>query len=68
MSVPNVIQRKGLIKSAKPVLAEDEKLSRLSITVVPLIKSDKEYETGRKGELIIASQSKKYKIIIVQQK
>lgn len=63
-----VIQRKGLIKSAKPVLAEDEKLSRLSITVVPLIKSDKEYETGRKGELIIASQSKKYKIIIVQQK
>lgn len=60
--------RKGLIKSAKPVLAEDEKMSRLSITVVPLIKSDKEYETGRKGELIIASQSKRYKIIIVQQK
>jgi hypothetical protein len=48
--------------------SRDEKLSGLSLTVVPLIRSDKEYETGRKGEVLIASQSKRYKIIIVQQK
>ena len=57
-----------LAKPTKTVLADDEKSSKLSITVVPLLKSDSEYASGRKGEVIIAAQSKRYKIIVVQQK
>ena len=55
-------------KSQKPILSADEKASRLAITVVPLLKSDSEYATGRKGEVVIASQSKRYKVIVVQQR
>lgn len=59
--------KKILGTKAKTVLSADEKASRLSITVVPLLKSDTEYSTGRRGEVVIAAQSRKYKVIIVQQ-
>lgn len=58
---------KKYLKSSKPILADDEKSSAITITVVPLLKSDVEYTTGRKGEVIIASQSKRYKVIVIQQ-
>ena len=54
-------------KNSTTVLSADEKASRLSITVVPLLKSDTEYAIGRRGEVVIAAQSKRYKIIVVQQ-
>ena len=60
--------KKAFGKTIKTVLAEDEKSSKLLITVVPLLKSDTEYASGRRGEVIIAAQSKRYKIIVVQQK
>lgn len=59
---------KKYFNNSKPILSDDEKSSTISITVVPLLKSDSEYSTGRKGDVVIASQSKKYKVIIVQQK
>lgn len=55
-------------KNQKPILSADEKSAKLAITVVPLLKSDSEYATGRKGEVVIASQSKRYKVIVVQQR
>lgn len=56
-----------LSTKAKVTLSADEKASKLSITVVPLLKTDSEYSIGRKGEVVIAAQSRKYKIIVVQQ-
>lgn len=59
---------KNFFKNTKVTYAEDEKATKVNISVVPLIKSDAEYTTGRRGEIILASQSTKYKVIVVQQK
>jgi hypothetical protein len=48
--------------------ASDVKTSGVNIQVMPLIKADKEFSTGRKGEIIFASQDKRYKVMVVQQK
>lgn len=59
---------KGLVKGkVEAASAEDVKTSNIKVVAVPLIKSDKEYQTGRRGEIIFASQDKKYKVIVVQQ-
>lgn len=59
---------KGLVEGkAEAASAEDVKTSNIKVVAVPLIKSDKEYQTGRRGEIIFASQDKKYKVIVVQQ-
>lgn len=52
---------------AEMVSAEDLKRSDIKVVVVPLLKSDKEYQTGRRGEIIFASQDKRYKVIVFQQ-
>lgn len=59
---------KGLVEGkAEAASAKDVKTSNIKVVAVPLIKSDKEYQTGRRGEIIFASQDKKYKVIVVQQ-
>lgn len=59
---------KGLVESkAEAATADDVKKSDIKIVAAPLIKSDKEFQTGRRGEIIFASQDKKYKVVIVQQ-
>lgn len=59
---------KGLVESKAEAASDDDiKKSDVKIVAVPLIKSDKEYLTGRRGEVIFASQDKKYKVIVVQQ-
>lgn len=47
---------------------DDMKQSEVKIVATSLKKSDKEYETGRRGEIIFTSQDKHYKVIVVQQK
>ena len=59
---------KGFVEGkVEAASAEDVKTSNIKVVAVPLIKSDKEYQTGRRGEIIFASQDKKYKVIVVQQ-
>jgi hypothetical protein len=60
---------KGVVAGkAEAAVAEDVKIETLRITVPPLIKADAEYFTGRRGEIIFASQDKRYKVTIIQQK
>lgn len=40
----------------------------VKITVVPILKSDPEYSTGRMGEIIFQSQDKQCKVTVTQQK
>lgn len=47
---------------------DDIRKSSIKIVVPPLLKSDKEYEKDRRGEIIFASQGKIYKVIVTQQK
>lgn len=54
--------------SASAASEADVKISNLKITVKPLAKSNAAYNTGRKGEIIFASQDKRYSVEIVQQK
>lgn len=49
--------------SAAAASAEDVKTSEVNVVVTPLLKND----PGRKGEVIFASQDKRYKIIVMQQ-
>jgi len=59
---------KGLVSStAKAATAEDVKTSTVKIFALSLPKSDPSYSSGRKGEIVFASQSKKYKITVIQQ-
>lgn len=54
--------------SSQPTMPEGMKTSKLKVLAVPLIKSDSEYQSGRRGEIIFASQDKRYKVIVIQQK
>ena len=59
---------KGLVSStAIAATAEDVKTSIVKIVALTLPKSDPSYSSGRKGEIVFASQDKKYKITIIQQ-
>lgn len=59
---------KGLVSStAKASTAADVKTSIVKIVALTLPKSDPLYSTGRKGEIVFASQDKKYKITVIQQ-
>lgn len=59
---------KGLVSSkAKAASAADVKMSTVKIVVLPLSKSNPLYSTGRKGEIVFASQDKTYKINVIQQ-
>ena len=56
---------KGLVSStAKAATAADVKTSIVKIVALALPKSNPSYSTGRKGEIIFASQDKKYKITV----
>lgn len=60
---------KGLVKGkATAALAEDVKITNLRIFAQPLLKSSPEFQNGRIGEIIFASQDKRYKISVIQQK
>ena len=59
---------KGLISStATAATAADVKTSLIKIVVPALPKSDPLYSSGRKGEIVFASQDKTYKIAVIQQ-
>lgn len=59
---------KGLVSgTAKAATAADVKTSIVKIMAISLPKKDPSYSTGRKGEIVFASQDKKYKITVVQQ-
>lgn len=59
---------KGLVSSkAKAATAEDVKTSIVKILALSLPKSDPSYSSGRKGEIVFASQDKRYKITVIQQ-
>lgn len=60
---------KGLLSgTAIAAMAEDVKESDVNIEARPLTKMDAEYLTGRRGEIVFASQDKIYKITVLQQK
>lgn len=59
---------KKLISGSTAELAEDVKVSDITISATPLLKSDSEYFTGRRGEVVFASQDKRFKLIVIQQK
>lgn len=54
--------------SASAASAEDVKISNVEVVVLPIDKTSPEYGTGRKGEIVFASQDKRYRITVVQQK
>lgn len=54
-------------KQSKVTLADDEKVTHVNITAIPILKSEPEFKTGRKGEIVFASQNKKHKVTIIQQ-
>ncbi len=59
---------KGLVSSkAKAAIAADVKTSIVRIVALALPKSDPSYSTGRKGDIVFASQDKTYKITVIQQ-
>lgn len=60
---------KGLVTStATAATAEDVKPLNVKIVALPLLKGSSEAQTGRKGEIVFASQDKTYKINVIQQK
>ena len=60
---------RGLVTStATAATAEDVKPSNVKIVALPLLKGSSEAQTGRKGEIVFASQDKTYKINVIQQK
>lgn len=60
---------KGLVAGkAAAANAADVKTAELSVVATPIKKSSPLYKTGRKGEIVFASQDKKYKVAVVQQK
>lgn len=59
---------KRLVSStAKAATAADVKTSIVKIVAISLPKSDPSYSTGRRGEIVFASQNKTYKITVIQQ-
>lgn len=59
---------KGLVSStAKAASAEDVKTFVVKIVALTLPKSDPSYSSGRRGEIVFASQDKTYKITVIQQ-
>ena len=59
---------KGLVTgSASAATEADVKVSSVKIVARPLPKNDPEYATGRRGEIIFASQDKKHTVTIIQQ-
>lgn len=59
---------KGLVSStAKAATAADVKTSIVKIVAISLPKSNPSYSTGRRGEIVFASQNKTYKITVIQQ-
>lgn len=59
---------RGLVSgTAKAATAADVKTSTVKIVALGLPKSDPSYSTGRKGEIVFASQDKTYKITVIQQ-
>lgn len=60
---------KGLVSgTATAATAADVKTSKVKIVAQPILKGSPEAQTGRKGEIVFASQDKTYKINIIQQK
>ena len=70
------VKKKGFLSIVKDAVtgtveaatADDVKKSNVKIYVQSILKSDPEYSTGRRGEVVFASQDKRYKVIIIQQK
>lgn len=65
INIDYATDKKGNVAKGLP---EDTKVTKLKLLAVPLMKSDPEYNSGRKGEIVFASQDKRYKVIVVQQK
>lgn len=60
---------KGLVADTNSAANDkDINITNIEITVLPIKKSDPNYKTGRKGEIVFASQDKRYKVNIVQKK
>jgi len=59
---------RGLVSgTAKAATAADVKTSTVKIVTLGLPKNSPQYSTGRRGEIIFASQDKTYKITVIQQ-
>ena len=59
---------KGLVSStATAATVADVKTSTVRIVALPLPKSAPSYSSGRRGEIVFASQDKTYKITVIQQ-
>lgn len=60
---------KGVVSNtAAATNAEDVKESAAKLTAEPLVPGDESYAKGRKGEIIFASQDRRYKVIVTQHK
>lgn len=60
---------KGMVNRTNQVqMAADVKSIDLQLLAVPLLKSDSEYLTGRRGEVVFGSEDKTLKVIVIQEK
>lgn len=60
--------KKLVSDTATAATAADVKTSNVKIVAQPILKGSAEAQTGRKGEIVFASQNKTYKITVFQQK
>lgn len=59
---------KGIVEGKVVVPTDDDIIkSDIKLVAIPLSKTSKEYQNGRRGEIVFASQDKKYRVVIVQQ-
>ena len=60
--------KKAVTGSASAASEEDVKISNVKVSAKALAKSDAAYNLGRKGEIVFASQDKRYRVVVIQQK
>lgn len=60
--------KEAVTGSASAASEEDVKISNIKVVVKGLAKSSPDYSSGRKGEIVFASQDKRYRITVIQQK
>lgn len=60
---------KGVVSgTASAASEEDVKITNIRVSAKGIAKSNPAYNTGRKGEIVFASQDKRYRVAVIQQK
>ena len=60
--------KKTVVGSSSAASEEGVKISNIKVVVKGLEKSNPTYNSGRKGEIVFASQDKRYRVTVIQQK